>query len=152
MLLVEMADPLLGRRRSAVLIATGVGFTLGVGVVLLLSAVLQRSCASVEVGCPAVLAVRRFFFLLRLSWTTHSTLSQRQFPQGAPSTTSQRTFRARQETQARAARRLVILAGWSESADGDARFLLPLFPSDASAAIVVRNCYILQLVRVMMVL
>lgn len=87
-----------------------------------------------------------------------STLSQRQFPQGAPSTTSHRTFRARQETHARAARRLVILAGWSDSADGDALFfMLPLFlsvttvfadvdageggaadPSDASATMVVR--------------
>ena len=37
-----------------------------------------------------------------------STLSHRQFPQGAPSTTSQRTLRARHETQARAARRFVI--------------------------------------------
>ena len=40
----------------------------------------------------------------------HSTLSHLQFPQGAPSTTSHRTLRALQETQARAARRLVTLA------------------------------------------
>lgn len=39
----------------------------------------------------------------------HSTSSQRQFPQGAPSTTSQRTLRALQDTQARAARRFVTL-------------------------------------------
>lgn len=38
-----------------------------------------------------------------------STLSQRQFPQGAPSTTSQRTLRARHETHARAALRFVTL-------------------------------------------
>lgn len=43
----------------------------------------------------------------RLSCTMHSTLSHRQLPQGAPSTTSQRTFRALQDTQARAARLLV---------------------------------------------
>lgn len=65
-------------------------------------------------------------------WPRHSgisltsTLSQRQFPQGAPSTTSQRTFRARQDTQARAARRLVTFVGCSESPDGEARFLLVL--------------------------
>lgn len=52
-----------------------------------------------------------------------STLSQRQFPQGAPSTTSQRTLRARQETQARAARRLVTFVGCSESPDGEDLFL-----------------------------
>lgn len=40
-----------------------------------------------------------------------STLSHRQFPHGAPSTTSQRTLRARQDTHARAARRLVTLCG-----------------------------------------
>lgn len=51
----------------------------------------------------------RTYFRLRLSCTTHSTSSQRQFPQGAPSTTSHRTLRARQDTQARAARRLVAL-------------------------------------------
>lgn len=39
----------------------------------------------------------------------HSTPSQRQLPQGAPSTTSHLTFRARQETQARAARLFVDL-------------------------------------------
>lgn len=39
----------------------------------------------------------------------HSTPSHRQLPQGAPSTTSHLTFRARQDTQARAARLLVIL-------------------------------------------
>lgn len=45
----------------------------------------------------------------RLSWTMQSTLSQRQFPHGYCSTTSQRTLRALQEAQARAARRLVTL-------------------------------------------
>jgi hypothetical protein len=39
----------------------------------------------------------------------HSTLSHLQLPQGAPSTTSQRTLRALHETQARAARLFVIL-------------------------------------------
>ena len=53
-----------------------------------------------------------------------STLSQRQFPQGAPSTTSHRTLRARHDTQARAARRFVIFSGCSESPDGEERFLL----------------------------
>ncbi len=54
-----------------------------------------------------------------------STLSHRQFPQGAPSTTSQRTLRARHETQARAARRLVTFCGASEllSPPGAALFL-----------------------------
>ena len=51
------------------------------------------------------------YFRRRLSCTTHSTLSHLQLPHGAPSTTSQRTLRARHETQARAARRLVILGG-----------------------------------------
>jgi hypothetical protein len=95
MLLVEMADPLLGRRRSAVLIATGVGFTLGVGVVLLLSAILQRSCASVEVGCPAVLAVRRFFLqdVLIAVLIKHDTriahcMRDRRFDEGAAATTA----------------------------------------------------------------
>lgn len=37
------------------------------------------------------------------------TLSHLQFPHGDPSTTSQRTLRARQLTQARTARRLVTL-------------------------------------------
>ena len=49
----------------------------------------------------------------------HSTSSHLQLPHGAPSTTSQRTLRARQDTQARAARRFVILP----SAVMDARFL-----------------------------
>jgi hypothetical protein len=49
-------------------------------------------------------------FLRRLSWTTHSTLSHRQLPHGAPSTTSQRTLRARHDTHARAARFLVTFA------------------------------------------
>ena len=53
MLLVEMAEPLLGRRRSAVLNPTGVP-----------EAVLHRSWASAEMGWPAVLAVRRFFLQL----------------------------------------------------------------------------------------
>uniref|UniRef100_A0A0D2YKG3 Uncharacterized protein n=1 Tax=Fusarium oxysporum (strain Fo5176) TaxID=660025 RepID=A0A0D2YKG3_FUSOF len=53
-----------------------------------------------------------------------STLSQRQFPQGVPSITSHRTFRARQATQARAARRLVAFCGCSELLEGEARFLL----------------------------
>ena len=44
----------------------------------------------------------------RLSWTTHSTLSHLQLPQGAPSTTSHRTFLALHDTQALAARLLVI--------------------------------------------
>jgi hypothetical protein len=44
----------------------------------------------------------------RLSWTTHSTLSHLQLPQGAPSTTSHRTLRALQDTQALAARLFVI--------------------------------------------
>lgn len=39
-----------------------------------------------------------------------STLSQRQFPHGLCSTTSHRTLRARHDTQARAARRLVFFA------------------------------------------
>lgn len=39
----------------------------------------------------------------------HSTSSHLQLPQGAPSTTSQRTLRARHDTQARAARRFVTL-------------------------------------------
>lgn len=51
-----------------------------------------------------------------------STLSQRQFPQGAPSTTSHRTLRARHDTQARAARRFVTLCGGSEPSSVDARF------------------------------
>jgi hypothetical protein len=51
------------------------------------------------------------YFRRRLSCTTHSTLSHRQLPHGAPSTTSQRTLRARHETQARAARLLVTLGG-----------------------------------------
>lgn len=52
-----------------------------------------------------------------------STLSQRQLPQGAPSTTSQRTLRARHETQALAALRFVTLAGWPDSVDVEGRFL-----------------------------
>jgi hypothetical protein len=40
----------------------------------------------------------------------HSTLSHLQFPQGLCSTTSQRTLRARHDTQALAARRLVFFA------------------------------------------
>lgn len=39
----------------------------------------------------------------------HGTLSHLQFPHGDPSTTSQRTLRARQLTQASTARRLVAL-------------------------------------------
>lgn len=46
----------------------------------------------------------------RLSCTMHSTLSHLQLPQGAPSTTSHRTLRALQDTQALAARLLVIFA------------------------------------------
>lgn len=49
----------------------------------------------------------------------HSTSSQRQLPQGAPSTTSQRTLRALHDTQARAARRFVTLP----SVDPGMRFL-----------------------------
>lgn len=69
MLLVEMAEAVLGRRRSAVLMATGAALGLGaaavVGVTLpllpLTAVVLHRSWASVDVGWPAVLAARRFF-------------------------------------------------------------------------------------------
>ncbi|KAK1655270.1 hypothetical protein BDP81DRAFT_1625 [Colletotrichum phormii] len=67
------------------------------------------------------------YFRRRLSWTTHSTLSHLQLPQGAPSTTSQRTLRARQLTQARAALRFVILVGGApsfRSASDEERFLL----------------------------
>lgn len=63
-------------------------------------------------------------FRLRLSWTTQVTLSQRQFPQGAPSTTSHRTFLARHDTHARAARRFVILAAPADSVPVDSRFLV----------------------------
>lgn len=58
MLLVEMAEPLLGRRRSVPLVLTALaGVGVGVGVVL------QRSSsASAEATGPAtVLAVNRFF-------------------------------------------------------------------------------------------
>jgi len=48
----------------------------------------------------------------------HSTSSHLQLPQGAPSTTSQRTLRARHDTHALAARRFVTLP--SEATD--ARF------------------------------
>ena len=64
----------------------------------------------------------RTHFRRRLSWTMHSTLSHLQFPQGAPSTTSHRTFRARHETQALAARLLVTLVGADESVVLPARF------------------------------
>lgn len=58
MLLVEMAEPLLGRRRSAVLMAA-FALLLALGPVGLLidGVVLQRSWASVETDWPAVLAV-----------------------------------------------------------------------------------------------
>jgi len=49
------------------------------------------------------------YFRLRLSWTMHSTLSQRQLLHGTPSTTSQRTLRARHDAQALAALLLVTL-------------------------------------------
>ena len=62
------------------------------------------------------------YFLRRLSFTTHSTLSHLQFPHGKVSTTSQRTLRARQETHALAARRLVIFGGADTSADVELRF------------------------------
>lgn len=52
-------------------------------------------------------------FRRRLSWTTHSTLSQRQFPQGNCSTTSHRTLRALHDAHARGARRLVTLLALS---------------------------------------
>lgn len=52
-------------------------------------------------------------FRRRLSERMQATLSQRQFPHGAPSTTSHRTLRALQLTQARAARRFVILVAGS---------------------------------------
>lgn len=58
-----------------------------------------------------------------------STLSQRQLPQGAPSTTSQRTLRARHETQALAALRFVTLAGCPDSVDVEGRFLESVLPS-----------------------
>jgi hypothetical protein len=60
-----------------------------------------------------------------------STLSHRQLPQGAPSTTSQRTLRARHETQARAARRLVIFCDPLASAEAELALFLdfPLSPS-----------------------
>jgi hypothetical protein len=70
------------------------------------------------------------------TWKRTSTLSQRQFPQGAPSTTSHRTFRARQDTQARAARRFVIFSGCSESPEGEALFLL-FFSLEAFAEVAV---------------
>ena len=70
-----------------------------------------RSCFSLQGS--------QTYFRRRLSWTTHSTSSHLQLPHGAPSTTSQRTLRARHDTQARAARRFVILP----SAAIDARFL-----------------------------
>jgi hypothetical protein len=57
MLLVEIAEPLLGRRRSAVLM-TGLALLLGAGPEgLLIDGVLQRNWASVETDWPAVLAV-----------------------------------------------------------------------------------------------
>ena len=57
MLLVEIAEPLLGRRRSAVLMA-GLALLLGAGPKgLLIDGVLQRNWASVETDWPAVLAV-----------------------------------------------------------------------------------------------
>ena len=62
-------------------------------------------------------------FRLRLSWTTHVTLSHLQLPQGAPSTTSHRTLRARHETQARAARRFVTFAAPLGSVAVAGRFL-----------------------------
>lgn len=64
----------------------------------------------------------------------HSTLSHRQFPQGAPSTTSQRTFRALQETQARAARLLVIFWLPFESDVAELDFLLGDDDDDVSLA------------------
>jgi hypothetical protein len=58
MLLDEMAEPLLGRRRSAVLIMPGFAPLLALGPVgLLTDGVLQRNWASVETDWPAVLAV-----------------------------------------------------------------------------------------------
>lgn len=58
-------------------------------------------------------------------WKLTSTLSQRQLPHGAPSTTSQRTLRARHDTQARAALRFVAFCGTLESSPpGAIRFLL----------------------------
>lgn len=53
-----------------------------------------------------------------------STLSQRQFPHGAPSTTSHLTFLALHETQALAARLLVTFASLLESE----RLVLPFLP------------------------
>jgi hypothetical protein len=80
----------------------------------------ELMAAGVEMAQRRITHFRR-----RLSWTTHSTLSHLQLPQGAPSTTSQRTLRARQLTQARAARLLVTLAGGAvESASDAVRFLL----------------------------
>lgn len=54
-------------------------------------------------------AVDGTYLRRRLSWTMHSTLSHRQLLHGIPSTTSQRTLRARHDAQARAARRFVTL-------------------------------------------
>lgn len=66
---------------------------------------------------------KKTHFRRRLSCTMHSTLSHRQFPHGAPSTTSHRTLRARHETQALAARLLVTFAGAPGSPPLPARFL-----------------------------
>ena len=63
------------------------------------------------------------YLRLRLSWTMHSTLSHLQLLHGTPSTTSQRTLRARHEAQARAARRFVTLpSAATDDVDG-VRFL-----------------------------
>lgn len=70
-------------------------------------------------------------FRRRLSWTTHSTLSHLQLPQGAPSTTSQRTLRARQDTQARAARRFVTLVEPLGSDCEAERFLEGVRPAES---------------------
>lgn len=78
----------------------------------------------------------------RLSCTMHSTLSQRQFPQGAPSTTSQRTLRALQETHALAARRLVALGAPFGSVANDDLFLdcEEVAVADGFVAAVLESC------------
>ena len=74
---------------------------------------------------------KKTHFRLRLSCTIHSTLSHLQFPQGAPSTTSHRTFRARHETQALAARLLVTFGGAEGSAAVLPRFFGAVVPWEA---------------------
>lgn len=89
-----------------------------------------------DAGSRLKVGERLTHFRRRLSWTTHSTLSHLQLPQGAPSTTSQRTLRALQLTHARAALRFVILAGGApslRSAVDEERFLPCSCSDDVSA-------------------